>query len=61
MRYFPFRRDSEQLRCPGRSRDRLAHHRHDAGLCASIDNQRAQFSGHWSNPFGKQSLQMSFA
>ena len=61
MRYFPFRRDSEQLTCPGTCRDRFTHHRHDAGLCASIDNQRTQFSGHWSNSIGKQSRQMSFA
>ncbi len=37
---FPFRCDSEQLTCPGMLRDCFAHYRHDAGLCASIDNQR---------------------
>jgi hypothetical protein len=42
-------------------RDRFAHHRHDAGLCASIDNQRTQFGRHRSNTIGKQGRQMSFA
>jgi hypothetical protein len=41
-------------------RDSFTHHRHDAGLCASINYQRTQLGGYRRNSIDKQSRKVSF-